>query len=159
LAIPCFLFGLGALRECRKYGMQGKSMALTGMTLSVFSSICLGVLIYMAYPMVKQALEMRKGLDLDKLKDLQKGFDPEKGLDLDKLKELQKRLSIRGKNNFLIRFGRSPKSSVAETNAIPKALPRCSSDSGQIGKLFFPRSLSKINDAPGKDAGTVAVFP
>jgi hypothetical protein len=85
LVIPSILFGLAALRECRRYGMQGKSMALTGMSLSVFSSLCLGILIYMAYPMIKQTLELRKGLDMDKIKELQKGLDPEKGLDPDKL--------------------------------------------------------------------------
>jgi len=62
LAIPSFLFGLAALRECRKYRMQGQSMALTGMTLSVVSTVCLSIVFYLAYPWIKQVMDLGKGL-------------------------------------------------------------------------------------------------
>lgn len=62
LVIPSFLFGILALRECRKYRLQGKGVALAGMTLSFISTLCLGGVIYLAYPWIKQALDLSKGL-------------------------------------------------------------------------------------------------
>jgi hypothetical protein len=68
LAIPSILFGLLALRDCRKYRMQGKGVALTGMILSVISTLSMGYVIYLAYPLIKGAMEMRQ--------DIQQGKDP-----------------------------------------------------------------------------------
>ena len=65
LAIPSILFGLMALRDCRKYRMQGKSMAVMGITLSVFSTLCLSIILYMLFPTIKQAYQLVKGLGKD----------------------------------------------------------------------------------------------
>lgn len=62
LAIPSILFGLLALRDCRKYRMQGKGMAVTGMILSVVSTLTMGYVIYLAYPWIKQLGDLTKGM-------------------------------------------------------------------------------------------------
>ncbi len=88
LVIPSFLFGILALRECRKYRMQGKGVAVMGMTLSAVSTLCLGAVLYFAYPWIKQAIDMSKGLkeggDITKL--LNKGAG---GLDSGQLNDPQ----------------------------------------------------------------------
>ena len=106
LAIPSILFGLLALRDCRKYRMQGKGMALMGMTLAVFSSICLGIILYMLFPTLKQAYQMVNGAkDGDITKFLGKGAA---GMDgSDQLKDPKKKVDYILGQGIMI-FGEPP---------------------------------------------------